>query len=144
MYESWRCLFQAFTLKKGNCFCVDLHWVHKVKTGQRHTEKRLKNLFHPQIKFYNVFQKTRVWVLTEFVAGFHIEKRKYFCLDLHYVHKVKTGQRHTQKRSKICFTRKWKFYNDFQKTSVWVMAVFVSDFIIEKRLPPLLRSTLCP
>ena len=28
-----------------------------------------------------------------FVLNFHIEKVKSFCFDLHYIHKVETGQR---------------------------------------------------
>ena len=65
------------------------------------------------MKFYNDFQKS-VLVMAMFVPEFHAEKGNYFCLDLHYVHKVETGQRHDQKHSKDCFTRNWKFDNNFQ------------------------------
>ena len=75
VYESWRCLFEAFILKTGIYFCLDLHYVHKIQMGQRHTEKRSKNLFHPQMKFYNDFQKS-VLVMAVFVPGFHIENRQ--------------------------------------------------------------------
>ena len=37
VYESWRLLFQASILKKAKFFCLDLHHVHKVETGQSHT-----------------------------------------------------------------------------------------------------------
>ena len=43
--------------------------------GTAHTEKRSKNLFHPQMKFYNDFQKS-VLVMAVFVPGFHIENRQ--------------------------------------------------------------------
>ena len=36
VYESWMLLFQASILKKGKYFCSDLHYVHKVETGQHY------------------------------------------------------------------------------------------------------------
>ena len=57
VYESWRWVFEAIILKKGNYFCSDLHYVHKIQTGQRHTEKHSNNLFHPQLKFYKILQR---------------------------------------------------------------------------------------
>ena len=45
-----------FHIKKGYNFCFDIQCIHRVEL--RHTEKRSKNLFHSQMKFYNDFQKT--------------------------------------------------------------------------------------
>ena len=132
MYESWRCLIQAFILKKGNYFFLDLHYAHKAETGQRHTQKRSKNLFYLQMKILQRFSKntymrrmivdkvknfsdfklhymkkpififgekvrhlpteSHIWVLTKSVPGFHIEKSRNFCFDIHHIHKVETEQ----------------------------------------------------
>ena len=34
VYELWQSLFQASILKKGKYSCLDLHYAHKVETGQ--------------------------------------------------------------------------------------------------------------
>ena len=77
------------------------------------------------------------------VSGSHIEKSKYFCLDLQYVHKVEMGQRHTFKNALKFFYPQMKILQRFSKTRVLVMAVFVPDFHIENRELLFLRSTLC-
>ena len=58
VYESWRCLFRALISKNGNYFCLDLHYVHKVEMGQRHTEKYSKNLLYPQMRIVQRFSKS--------------------------------------------------------------------------------------
>ena len=63
VYESWRCSFKAFILKKVKYLWLDLHYVHKEEMGQRHTWKRSKNLFYPQMKIlqqsgYNTLNPT--------------------------------------------------------------------------------------
>ena len=96
------------------------------------------------MKILQRFSKnTYILVMTEFVAGFHTEKSKYFCLDLHYVHKEETGQRHTFKNARKKFYPQMKILQRFSKTRVLVMAVFVPDFHIENRQLLFLRSTLC-
>ena len=58
LFESWRCLFRALISKNGNYFCLDLHYVHKVEMGQRHTEKYSKNLLYPQMRIVQRFSKS--------------------------------------------------------------------------------------
>ena len=59
VHESWRSLLQFFILKKGNYFYLDLHHVHKMETGQRHTFKNAycKKCFYPQTKILQRFSK---------------------------------------------------------------------------------------
>ena len=49
LYMSHGCVSSRLSYwKKGNYFCLDLHYVHNVETGQRHTQKHSKNLFYLQ------------------------------------------------------------------------------------------------
>ena len=57
-YMSHGCVSSRLSYwKKGNYFCLDLHYVHNVETGQRHTQKRSKNLFYLQMKILQRFSK---------------------------------------------------------------------------------------
>ena len=54
-YESWWKLFPTLVLKKLKGFCFHLHCIYKGKTKQSS-----KNLFNPQMKSYNILQKTHI------------------------------------------------------------------------------------
>ena len=84
-----------FSIKDVESF--HLHCIYKGKTKQRSVilKNARKICSTRKWKFYNVLQKTRVWVMAVFDSNFIIEKDYYFCLDLHFVNKIQTGQRHT-------------------------------------------------
>ena len=70
--------------------------------------------------------------MTEFVAGFHIEKRKYFCWDLLYVSIKCRRTAPYLKQSKNLFYPQIKILQRFSKNTCMSHGVFVSGFYIEK------------
>ena len=68
-YESRWKLFPTLVWEKLKDFCFHLHCIYKGKTKQSS-----KNLFNPQMKSYNILQKTRIWVMAETVPSFSIKE----------------------------------------------------------------------
>ena len=97
------------------------------------SKKRSKNCLTRKWKFYNVFQKTRVWVMEVFVLGIHIVKKASTFVWI-YIMSVRWRRDSAilKNARKICFTRKLKFYNVFQKTRIWVKTEFVPVLYIER------------
>ena len=99
-----------FTIKEVESF--HLHCIYKGKTKQRSVilKNARKICSTRKWKFYNILQKTSVWVMAE-----------NFCFNLQCIYKGKTKHRCDilKNAPKICSTRKWKFYNFLQETRIY-------------------------
>ena len=129
IYELWWKSFPTLVSKKLKAFafiCI-VFISGRLNSAQKICSTR-------KWKFYNVLQQSRIWVMVDTVPDFSIKGVESFCFHLHCIYKGKTKQRSTIHKNtrKICSTRKWKFYNIWQKTCVWVMAEIVPDFTIEE------------
>ena len=134
VYESWRCSFKAFILKKGKYLWLDLHYVHKVELGQRHTWKRSKNLFYPQMKIlqqwgYNTLNPPlRFW---DFEKYFLNKKTNKFANGTHYFFNqniAKINELESVALVYICTKRIAK---------MWFWEVFLKNFLSSLNPPPL-------
>ena len=118
-----------FNTKEVESFCFHLHCIYNKKTKQRFAVLGARKIFPTRKwKFYIILQKTCIWAMGDTVPDFSIKEVGIFCFHLHFIYKGKTKQQSAiLKTLKNCSTRKWKFYNIFRKTRIWVMPDTVSD-----------------
>ena len=93
VFESWRCLFQEFILEKRQALLFESTLMSVGGDGTAPYLKMLEKFVLPANKNFTTFFKKHVYELWQslFQASI-LKKGKYSCLDLHYAHKVETGQ----------------------------------------------------
>ena len=81
-------------------------------------------------EFYNILQKTRIWVMADTAPDFITKEVESFCFHLHFIYKGKTKLRSAILKNvrKICSTRKWKTLQHFAKNTYMSHAGHCSRF----------------
>ena len=84
-----------FGIKKVESFCFHLHCIYKEKTKQLSAilKNNRKIYSARKLKFYNILEKTRIWVMAEIVPDFSMKEVESFCFHPHCICKGKTKQR---------------------------------------------------